>query len=96
MDFSPHMNLFATGSADALVTVWDYEVSKIEEAIYLSSNSNLNSKSVDVYSLKFLDPYPILVSAYSDGTIYFNGVKKMRERNFLRARNYSWTGKYKT
>jgi len=88
MDFSPHMNLFATGSSDAIITVWDYEISKIEEAIYIP---NLNKeKPIDVFSLKFLDPYPILVSTFSDGTIYFNGLKRIRERNILRARNYSF------
>jgi WD40 repeat protein len=88
MDFSTHLNLFATGSTDGLVTIWDFELSKIDDICYIK---NSNKEKVDVYSLKFLDPFPILVSTYSDGSIYFWGVKpnlKYRYECFMRVKNF--------
>jgi WD40 repeat protein len=87
LDFSNHLNLFATGSTDGLITVWDFELSKIDDICYIEKN---NDKVMDVYSLKFLEPFPILVSSYSDGSIYFWGVKPnftFRSRSFLRVKN---------
>jgi WD40 repeat protein len=89
LDFSQNLNLFATGSTDGLITVWDYELSKIDDICFIK-NSN-RDKVIDAYSLKFLDPFPILVSTYNDGSIYFWGVKpnlKYRGECFLRCRNY--------
>jgi WD40 repeat protein len=83
------MFLFATGS-DYLVTIWDYETSKIEEAIFIPAVNR--DKIPKAYFVKFLDPFPMIACSYSDGTVYINGVKRMRERNLLKARNYSWTG----
>lgn len=91
LDFSTHLNLFATGSTDGLITVWDFELSKIDDICYIKNNNK--DKVIDVFSLKFLDPYPILVSSYSDGSLYFWGVKpnmKYRCECFMRARNYFW------
>jgi WD40 repeat protein len=89
LDFSTYLNLFATGSTDGLVTVWDYELSKIDDVCYIKNTNK--DKVIDVYSLKFLDPFPILAATYSDGTIYFWGVKpNIRNRGecFLRSHNY--------
>ncbi len=82
--FSSHLNLFVTGSTNGLITVWDYELSKIEDVCFLP-----HSKLVDVYSLVFLDPYPIFVATYSDGSILFWGVKSSKYRGdcILRGRN---------
>lgn len=82
--FSPHLNLFVTGSANGLITVWDYELSKIDEVCHLPY-----SKQVDVYSLTFLDPYPAFASSYSDGSILFWAIKPNKNRGecILRGRN---------
>lgn len=82
--FSPHLNIFATGSAIGLITVWDYELSKIDEVCYLKQD-----KQVDVYSIVFLDPFPMFAASYSDGSIYFWCVKpsKMRGDCIVRGRN---------
>ena len=88
MDFSVQLNLFATGSSDGLVVIWDFEMSKIDDICFLPKGK---SEKIIAYSLKFLDPYPILVVAYSDGTLYFWGIKnnlQFQGKCFLRCRNY--------
>jgi WD40 repeat protein len=89
LDFSSNLNLFATGSAEGLITVWDFELSKIDDVCYIKDANK--DKVVDVYSLKFMDPYPMLASTYSDGSIYLWGVKpNIRNRGecILRFKNY--------
>ena len=49
------------------------------------------TEKISVYSLKFLDPYPILVATYSDGSLYIWGIKpnaKYKGECILRGRNY--------
>lgn len=93
MDFSKHLNLFATGSTDSLVTVWDFELSKIDDICYAKDKNT--TKVYDVCSVKFLDPYPILVTSYSNGTVYVWGVKpniKFRYECIMRTSNEVWDG----
>ena len=84
--FSKTLNLFATGSFENLICVWDFEMSKLDDVFSLRMRGEKNS----VKCLKFLDPYPILVSSYTDGTLYFWGVRQNKDRGqcILRARNY--------
>ena len=84
--FSETLNLFATGSGENLIVVWDFEMSKIDEVLYLSTYREKTS----VRCLKFLDPYSVLVGTYTDGTIYFWGIRQNKDRGkcILRARNY--------
>lgn len=87
-DFSHHLNLFATGSSDGLITVWDFELSKVDEVLYLRNVDK--DKVYDVLSLKFFAPYPVLAGSYSDGSIYLWGVRpsnKYRGDCFMRFRN---------
>ena len=84
--FSKTLNLFATGSSENLIVVWDFEMSKIDDVLYLS---NYREKAT-VKCLKFLDPYSILASSYSNGTLYFWGIRQNKDRGkcIFRARNY--------
>ena len=84
--FSKTLNLFATGSSENLIVVWDFEMSKLDDVFSLRMRGEKGS----VKFLKFLDPYPILASTYTDGTIYFWGVRQCKDRGMciLRARNY--------
>ena len=84
--FSETLNLFATGSSENLIVVWDFEMSKIDDVLYLASYREKTS----VRCLKFLDPYSILASTYTDGTLYFWGIRQNRDRGkcIFRARNY--------
>ena len=70
------LNLFATGSTDGLVVIWDFEMSKIDDICYLP-NGKLDK--INVNALKFFDPYAVLIVSYSDGTIYLWGIKPNNE-----------------
>ena len=85
MDFSMVLNLFATGGSDGLVVIWDFEMSKIEDVLLIDL-----SFKISVTFLKFLDPYSILSVSYSDGTLYFWGVKQHEKEGecLFRTRNY--------
>mmetsp|Transcript_41306 Transcript_41306/g.36654 ORF Transcript_41306/g.36654 Transcript_41306/m.36654 type:complete len:270 (-) Transcript_41306:1051-1860(-) len=61
MDYSANLNLLATGSANGMIAIWDFESGKLE-SICLSHNA-------DITHLKFADYFPILISASSDGTM---------------------------
>ena len=86
MAFSEILNLFATGSSENLIVVWDFEMSKIDDVLYLHTYREKTS----VRCLKFLDPYSVLASTYTDGTLYFWGVRQNKDRGkcIFRARNY--------
>ena len=87
LDFSKMLNSYATGSTDGLVVVWDFEMAKINDIFYLSSNGN---EKLNTLFVKFLEPYPLLASTYSDGSLYIWGVKQCKDRGdcVFRARNY--------
>ena len=93
LDFSKQLAFFATGSSDSLVVVWNFELSKIEDILFLQ-NTNKNEK-INVNCVKFLDPYPLIAVGYSDGQFLIWGIKEpnFRGQCFLRARNYAKTPK---
>ena len=88
LDFSNQLNLFATGSTDSLVVVWNFELSKIEDILYLQSNK---FDKLNVNHVKFLEPYPLIAVAYSEGSVYIWGIKEQNIRGncLLRMRNYA-------
>ena len=61
LDYSSLLGLIATGSASGTITVWDYEMSRIEGQCHLHTK--------EIISLKFMQPYPILISSSYDGFI---------------------------
>ena len=56
------MGLIATGSRDHSVRVWDYERVKFEDEIL--------SHSAEVVIVKFIKPFPLLLTADSTGQLY--------------------------
>ena len=93
MDFSMRLNLFATGSTDGLIVIWDFEMSKVDDICYIS---NAKVDKIHCNCVKFLDPFAILIAGYNDGTFYFWGVKqnvKYRGDCILRGRNYYKIGR---
>ena len=89
MDFSVTECLFATGSSNGLIVLWDFEMSKINDTFLLNLN---DEDKLSVLCLKFLDPFPILASSYNNGNIYFWNIKKnINEKNdcLVRVRNYN-------
>ena len=85
MDFSMTLLLFATGGSEGMVVIWDFEMSKVEDILLVDS-----SFKISITFLKFLDPYSILAVSYSDGTLYFWGVKQHKDEGkcLFRARNF--------
>ena len=93
MDFSMRLNLFATGSTDGLIVIWDFEMSKVDDICYIP---NGKIDKIHCNCVKFLDPFAILIAGYNDGTFYFWGVKqniKYRGDCILRGRNYYKIGR---
>ena len=88
LDFSNQLYLFATGSTDSLVVVWNFELSKIEDILFLQGNK---LDKFNVNHVKFLDPYPLIAVAYSEGSVYIWGTKDQNIRGncLLRMRNYA-------
>lgn len=87
MDFSKRYNLYATGSIDGLVVIWDFEFTKMEDLCFIQSYHPGNYNAI---LLKFLDPYPVLAVAYSDGPLFLWGVKpntQYKGQCFFRTKN---------
>jgi WD40 repeat protein len=59
MSYSEHLSLIATGSMDGQITVWDYEMSRIEGICLKHAR--------EILTLSFLDSYPLLLSSSMDG-----------------------------
>ena len=98
MDFSKRYNKLATGSIDGLVVVWDFEVTRMEDLLFVKSYHPGNFNAVIV---KFLDPYPVIAVAYSNADLYLWGVKpnsKYKGECFFRCKNFlrKETGFYPT
>ena len=87
MDFSEYLNIFATCGSDGLIILWDFEMSKIIDILLV--NNNISYKLITNY-LKFLDPFPVLAAAVSDGTFYLFEIykKPFKSKCILRTRNY--------
>ncbi len=58
-DYSHNLGLIATGSRDSSVRVWDYEKVKLEH--------ELLGHTSEVVVVKFLTPFPILLTADNSG-----------------------------
>ena len=88
MDFSKILYSYATGSTDGLVVVWDFEISKINDIFYLTSNNK--HEKLSTLCVKFLDPYPLLAATYNDGTLYIWALKQSKKQGtcVMRIRNY--------
>jgi WD40 repeat protein len=61
LGFSRHLSLIASGAANGSITVWDYEMSRIEGVCLFHKR--------EILALKFLDPYPTLISSAADDYI---------------------------
>ena len=85
MDFSYNNNLLCTGSVDGIITIWDFEISKIEDVLIFNEINNNNNiekniiNKVDVICVKFLNNFPILFSSYSNGSCVLWGIKGFNE-----------------
>lgn len=63
IQFSYHLSLIATGTDTGEVGVWDYELS------LLMGLCQGHSKKAEITAIDFLVPYPVMVTAGTDGKI---------------------------
>jgi len=70
MNYSEHLSLIATGSMNGEITVWDYEMSRVEGVCL--------GHTREILTLNFLDPCPLLLSTSTDGIIYLWGVRSLQ------------------
>lgn len=61
-DYSHNLGLIASGGRDSKVRIWEYEKMKFEDEIH--SNNN------EVSIVKFLKPFPVLLTADNTGWIH--------------------------
>ena len=81
LDFSPNLCQFATGGNNGLVTVWDFEYSKIQDILYF--NNKYWGTKLDVLCLKYLKDYPLLFASYSEGICALWGVYPLEKNAIL-------------
>eukprot|EP01022_Parablepharisma_sp_SALTPOND_P033267 TRINITY_DN88388_c0_g1_i1.p1 TRINITY_DN88388_c0_g1~~TRINITY_DN88388_c0_g1_i1.p1 ORF type:complete len:1327 (-),score=132.42 TRINITY_DN88388_c0_g1_i1:797-4777(-) len=72
LSYSPHLGLIATGCANGAITVWDYEMSRVEAMCHLHTR--------EIIHLEFLEECPVLVSTAGDGYIFVWGVRGSKQR----------------
>ena len=61
-DYAHYLGLIATGSRDMLVKVWDYERVQVQHTI--------TAHRSEVCIVKFLKPFPLLLTADQSGILY--------------------------
>jgi WD40 repeat protein len=68
-DYAHYLGLIATGSRDKLVKVWDYERVQVQHTIVAHKE--------ELSIVKFLKPFPLLLTADSNGYLYIWLTKPM-------------------
>jgi WD40 repeat protein len=71
MAFDWHLSLVATGCINGEIAIYDFEMSKVEAL--------LHGHSGDITALQFISPYPLLISASMDCSIFIWGVRPIPE-----------------
>jgi WD40 repeat protein len=84
--FDYHLSLVATGCINGEITLYDFELSKVV--------GMLLGHTGDITALKFLSPYPMLVSASMDSSVCIWCVRGCPNKYLnvcvRRFENYSW------
>lgn len=70
-DYSHNLGLIATGSRDHDVRIWEYEKMKMEDEIQAHND--------EVTTVKFLRPFPLLMTADSKGVMYIWLIRQPRK-----------------
>ena len=88
VSYSPYLSVIASGSSNGIISVWDFEIGKLEGACF--------GHKRDITTITFLEPYPVMISCSSDGMICLWNIKaqggKSRFRCLMRLKNISWNG----
>ena len=83
--FSSMFGIIASGSSNGLIAVWDFELAKLEAALF--------GHTKDISSLKFVEPYPLLVSCSNSGELFIWGIRPicLQKRNICFVKLQNWT-----
>jgi WD40 repeat protein len=65
LTYSSKQSLFASGSANGIIALWDFETGKLEGI--------LKADDSEVTQIEFLDPYPAIATTTSNGSVYIWG-----------------------
>jgi WD40 repeat protein len=76
--FSHNLSLIATGSADNVLKIWDYEFCRQDTTLYGHISA--------ITCVAFLDPFPLLVSCDVGGNVLLWAVKPSRFKNKILSR----------
>ena len=68
LEYSAHLALMASGDLNGVIDIWDFETSRLEGLCLFHTR--------EILALKFLDPFPILVSSSADGYICLWAIRK--------------------
>jgi len=71
--YSHNLSLIATGSADGVIKVWDYEFVRLEASLYGHSSA--------ITCIFFLEPYPAFLSADASGNVFLWATRPSRQKN---------------
>lgn len=86
--YSPYLSLIASGSSNGIVSVWDFEIGKLEGAVF--------GHKRDITAISFLEPYPVMLTFSLDGMIcLWNVTPNLGKQGFrciARFKNTSWSG----
>jgi len=85
MDYSYLLGLIATGAINGSITIWDYEMSRIEGQCY--------QHSTEILDVKFVEGYPVIVSSGNDGLVCIFGVRGANSKTLYQclARIYNFS-----
>lgn len=85
--YSSHFSLFATGASNGIVSLWDFEMGKLEAALFAHRK--------EVTCIQFLEPHPVVITTANDCVACFWYIRpypgKMRYQCFFRVVNKSWS-----
>ncbi|EAR91938.2 WD domain, G-beta repeat protein (macronuclear) [Tetrahymena thermophila SB210] len=86
LSYSAKQNLLASGSANGIVALWDFETGKLEGI--------LKADESEVIQIEFLDPYPVILTTNSAGVAYLWGSRlapmRYKYKAILKIMNTHW------
>ena len=89
MDYNYDLSQLASGSANGLIVIWDFENMKIDDTLYI--NYKIWGMKIDVIYLKYLNSFPLLLAGYSEGINILWTVKPMKGEAILKFQNFYQT-----
>lgn len=86
--YSPYLSMIASGSSNGIVSVWDFQLGKLQAACF--------GHRREISALAFVDPYPVLATCSLDGIVCLWTMKSIGSKTPLkciaRLKNLTWSG----